>query len=166
MQVIGDSGYGKSSHLEAWRTRVPGPHHYVVRAPYRARWTKPPVITPTKGSPGIVYGDEVDRMPSPLRRSWFRALARSDATLVIGTHADLTRVGESAGFTVQTFHLEPLDRPTLELVIDRRLASVQLGEVTPTIFSPEDIDHIHQTSAGVPRAVDHLCHKLLAEKVS
>ena len=78
VQVIGEAGAGKSSQLRHWQRLVPGPHHWVPRAPYRSRWTTAP-----EPVDGIAYGDEIDRMPTPIRFRWFRQAARLGATLVI-----------------------------------------------------------------------------------
>ena len=43
VQVIGDSGFGKSTQLSHWRAAAPGPYHYIPRAPYRERWATPPI---------------------------------------------------------------------------------------------------------------------------
>lgn len=163
VQVIGDSGFGKSSHLEAWRSRTPGPHHYIARTPYVARWDSPPMADHASG--GTIYGDEIDRMPRPLRHRWFTALARAGATLVIGTHVDLTGLGERAGFDVRTYHLTPFDRLTLGTVVERRLDSVRIRDDVPLLFTEADLDQVFAQSAGVPRAVDDVCHRRLAAKV-
>ncbi len=162
VQVIGESGYGKSSQVEHWRNTMPGPYHYIPRRPYRNRWHRPPQ---TERSNGVIYGDEIDRMPTPLRRSWFTRLAAQDVTLIIGTHVDLARLGERSGFDVITHQLEPFDRATLERAIHARLNTVSFGSAVSDLFSATDIDRIHAESNGNPEEADVICHRLLARRV-
>ncbi len=168
VQVIGDQGAGKTTHVQHWRRATPGPYHYLPRRPLSGRWHRGPVGP-------IVYGDEIDRMPRPLRRHWFRELAAVGATLIIGTHRDLARLGRRSGFEVITHHLPPLDRDTLAAIIDRRLQTEAItGDGVETRsdrnrgvfrFDPPDIDRIFERSAGSLREAEVLCHELLAERV-
>lgn len=160
VQVIGDQGMGKSTHLAEWRRTQPGPLHYLPRRPYRDRRRPPPVAT-------LVYGDEIDRMPVRLRRRWFRRLAALGATVVIGTHRDLSAVARRAGFgIVHTHRLGPVSQPELALVLDRRLRSAAVAGRLPAVaFTDDDIDAIHDESGGNLRCADSIAHRLLAERV-
>ena len=166
VQVIGESGLGKSSQLAHWRNWSPGPYHYIARRPYRERWTAPP--KPVDGV--TIYGDEIDRMPRPLRRRWFRELAQAAATLVIGTHVDLRAIGEASGFSVITHELQPVDRETLRAIIDRRLDAAKLASPAATEldlrFSDADVERVLAASNGVPGEADVWCHQILADIVS
>lgn len=162
VQVIGDSGFGKSSQLEHWRAATPGPYHYIQRLPYRDRWQPAPR---SEQSSGVVYGDEIDRMPSTLRRSWFRRLAAHDLTLIIGTHVDLALLGKRSGFNVITHRLAPFDRSTLEEAIELRLRTVATQGDIPALFSAADIDQVFTESGGIPAEADVMCHRLLAQRV-
>ena len=113
VQVIGDQGMGKSTHLAEWRRLRPGPFHYIPRRPLRDR-RRPAPIAP------LVYGDEIDRMPPRLRSRWFSQLAAVDATVVIGTHRDLSSIARRAGFDVRTHRLRPVTRAELAVVLDRQ----------------------------------------------
>lgn len=158
VQVIGESGLGKSTQLQHWRADVPGPYHYIVRRPYSHRWAKAPITD-------LVYGDEIDRMPAPLRAAWFRELRRREATVVIGTHADLTATARRAGFdAVITHHLEPLDRETMQVLLEQRLEEVSMpgGHAS---FSKEDLAAIHRESHGRPGDVEVAAHRALAKLV-
>ena len=135
VQVIGEKGYGKSTQVFEWQTKAPGPYHYVPRHPYRTRWASPPTET-------LVYGDEIDRMPSPLRWRWFRQLARLEATVVIGTHIDLAARARRAGLHVVTHHLGPADLSTMATLLRSRIAEVRMAdsavrfELTARLSSP------------------------------
>jgi len=156
VQVIGDSGFGKSTQLAHWRAAEPGPYHYIPRAPYRDRWAAPPVDS-------LVYGDEIDRMPMLLRAKWFRALATSGATLVAGTHEDLAAAAHRAGFSVVTHRLAPLTAPQVRDLLDGTLNA----SGTPTVrFSDADVDRITERSGGIPREACVIAHALLAERVA
>lgn len=160
VQVIGESGWGKSTQVLHWREITPGPYHYIVRSPYRQRWLKPPMPVG-----GVVYGDEIDRMPMLLRRRWFRSLALKNATTIIGTHQDLSRVAQAAGFEeIITHHLSALNRRELGQLLQNRLAD---SAVAPDhfCFSGEDIEIILTESEGIPGEADVAAHRLLAQRV-
>jgi hypothetical protein len=160
VQVIGEPGAGKSTHLAHWRRRRTGPYHYVPRRPYAARWRRPPVAP-------LAYADEVDRMPVPLRRWWFGRLGRCAATVVIGTHRDLSRLGERVDLTVRTHHLVSANAKELAEVINRRLEASTLPDRRPLVsFTDEDVRAVLEASGGNLRIADGLCHRLLAERVS
>jgi hypothetical protein len=160
VQVIGEQGAGKSTHLAHWRRHRPGPHHYVPRSPYRTRWHRPPVGP-------LVHGDEIDRMPIPLRSWWFHRLGRRAATVVIGSHRDLSRPARRAGLTVRTHHLAPVDARELGEVVRRRLAAAALpGRQLLVSFTERDLRAVLDASGGNLRAADGLCHRLVAQRVA
>lgn len=156
VQVIGESGFGKSTHIHYWRRKNDGPYHYIPRRPLTDRRTNPPIGD-------LVYGDEIDRMPKLIRRRWFRELAAIGATLVIGTHTDLARVGRRAGFTVITHRLEPIGPADLAKIIEARLYDESL-RADSFRFSPDDLDEIMLRSNGIPGEADIICHELLAKR--
>lgn len=161
VQVIGHSGLGKSTQLQHWRTLTPGPYHWVPRRPYVARWTRPP-NTPENN--GVIYGDEIDRMPIPLRRRWLRRLAAARATLIIGTHVDLTSLGRRVGFRVITHHLQPVGHDVLVEMANRRLTDAACGPIPPVQFSPTEVAEVAELCGGNPGAADVLFHQLLARR--
>lgn len=165
VQVIGHSGAGKSTHVHRWRSSSSGPLHYVPLAPYRQRWRRPPLNS-------IVYGDEIDRMPGPQRWRWFRRLAGLGATLVIGTHVDLSDLARKAGFgrhgrEVSTYELPPIDRTTLDALLDARIAAAAIDEtVEPTtLLTAADRQRILDRSAGSIRHAETIGHELVAARV-
>ncbi len=159
VQVIGDKGAGKTTHVMMWRRQAPGPYHYVPRDPRRDRWIAPPVAP-------LVYGDELDRMPWTVRRRWFRRLAQIGATVVAGTHRDLTAPAQRAGLRVVTHHLGPVDRATLDAVIDCRLRAVSLSSrPVPDVLRESDVADVHERSGGNLREAERLLHEVVAERV-
>ncbi len=167
VQVIGESGFGKSTQLQHWREDAPGPYHYIPREPYHHRWIAPPSASSFDVETTTFYGDEVDRMPAPLRQRWFRSLARRGATLIIGTHADLSAPGRRAGFTVITHQLAPIDPPTMLEMIDKQLKAVAIGGYGGAQITGSDlnIDLVMAESKGIPGEANEVCHQILAQIV-
>lgn len=160
VQVIGDKGAGKTTHVRRWRSLVDGPYHYVPRSPRRDRWRRPPVGP-------IVYADEIDRMPAPVRRAWFRALARSRSTVVAGTHRDLTAPARRAGLAVRTHRLDPADEAILRTFVEQRIDATSLagGTERALLLDDDDIALVHRESGGNLRVAESLLHVLVAERV-
>lgn len=159
VQVIGHRGYGKSTQVFAWQSKAPGPYHYVPRYPYRARWESPPVET-------LVYGDEIDRMPSVLRRRWFRQLARVGATVVIGTHVDLAARARRAGLHVVTHRFGPADLATVSALLVGRVSQARVANsAQPFQLTDDDIRAVHDASHGSLRTAEVLAHELVALRV-
>jgi hypothetical protein len=121
------------------------------------------------------YGDEVDRMPAPVRIWWFRRLAATAGVAAIGTHRDLSGSARRAGLVVTTHLLDPIDRPTLARIVERRMAVARLpaggvGAGTEPSrgglqLSAEDIAEVHRRSGGSIRMAEELLHLLVAERV-
>lgn len=165
VQVIGERGAGKSTHVDRWRRMEPGPLHYIPRHPYRRRWHRPPLGP-------IAYGDEIDRMPRALRRAWFHRLARSGATLVIGTHVDLSGLARRAGYgrddraQVATYRLPPIDRAALDELLDARIRASAIGDIDPAeLLSGADRARILAGADGSIRRAETIGHELIAERV-
>lgn len=165
VQVIAQSGFGKSTQLRHWRSLAPGPYHYVPRTPYTLRWANP--VRSPDTSAETIYGDEIDRMPTMLRWRWFRSLAHRHATLVIGTHVDLSTVGRRAGFNVLTHRLGPIDHRTMQAMIDNQLrAAAVAGHSGPPITAAElDVELVMTQSRGIPGEANVVCHRILAQVV-
>lgn len=124
IQLIGPKGAGKTSLLLHWRDHAPGPYHYV--APGRARWRRPPVGP-------LVYWDEVDRLGEPVRAASFAYAAARAATIVAGTHADLTRLGRACGLRVTTYEFPALTPAVLQTWAGARIAEAALPGRTPSL---------------------------------
>ena len=158
VQVLGDQGAGKTTHVMHWRAAAAGPYHYFPKRPYTQRWRRPPVET-------LVYGDEIDRMPRPLRWWWFRQLARVEATVVIGTHVDLSRLAMRTGFAAQAHVLDRVDIDTFGAIVERRLEVDAIAGRPRFHFTDADIESVHAKSQGRLRVAEGLLHELLAERV-
>lgn len=128
IQIIGVKGAGKTSLLLHWRGQRPGPYHYV--APGRVRWQVPPIGP-------LVYWDEVDRLAGPVRAFSFGYAAARSATIVAGTHADLSRPAKVAGLRVTTFEYPMLTPTVLQQWVQRRIEAVTVPGRTPSLILDE-----------------------------
>lgn len=95
VQIIGDKGFGKTSHLEHWRSHSPGRYRHVP--PGWRRW----LALPVRGE--VVYWDEADRVPV-LVLSLALVVCRGK-TVVVGTHRDLSDTASRWGYRVTTIEL-------------------------------------------------------------
>jgi hypothetical protein len=121
LQILGEKGAGKTSHLLHWREQTPGAYCYYP--PGWARWKLPTVDA-------IAYWDEADRIPLPLLYTALWQAARTRATIVAGTHADLSAIARQVGLQVQTLDLPVLQVETLMDWVALRIAAVQLPNTT------------------------------------
>ncbi|MEM8535213.1 MAG: hypothetical protein AAGF95_30525 [Chloroflexota bacterium] len=155
VQVIGPKGAGKTSLLLHWRDQVDGPYvHFPLGW---GRWRLPPVAP-------MAYWDEADRIPQPFLRYGLYQAARHNATIIAGTHVDLTHAAQRHGFAVKTIEHPPLDVVTLRAWVTRRIAAVRLPD-TPDYLVPDDalLTRVAQESGESWRvAADHL-HIWVAE---
>ena len=160
VQVIGDKGAGKSTQLECWRRRAPGPYHYVPPRPYRSRWARPPVEQ-------RVYADEIDRMPALLRWRWMRKLASKGATVIAGTHVDLESAAKRAGLCVVTHRLGPADLATVRAVLSERVRRAAVHGIAAPAFELTEAEmvDIHQRCDGSLRNAEILAHEVVARRV-
>ncbi|MEO1094021.1 MAG: hypothetical protein AAFX01_03875 [Cyanobacteria bacterium J06638_28] len=117
VQVLGGKGFGKTAHLSHWRSQTGGP--YIYYPPGWGRFKVPPVQK-------IAYWDEADRIPSPLLLEAFSRAARTQATVVAGTHTDLSPFAKLAGLAVQTIRLPPLEAAMLRVWVDRQIQAVRV----------------------------------------
>lgn len=128
IQLIGPKGAGKTSHLLRWRALAPGPYHYVSPGP--ARWRRPPVAP-------LVYWDEVDRLAAPVRTGSLMYAAARRATVVAGTHEDLTGIARACGLAVTTYDFPALIPAVLQEWAGLRIAKAALPGRTPTLCVDE-----------------------------
>ena len=120
VQVLGNKGFGKTAHLRHWQAQTGGVYAYYP--PGWGRFKVPPVQT-------IAYWDEADRIPAPLLLAALGRAARTRATLVVGTHTDLSRLAKFSGLAVQTIRLPPLEAAMLRVWAERQIQAVRLPTV-------------------------------------
>jgi hypothetical protein len=89
------------------------------------------------------------------------------ATLVIGTHADLVRLGRAVGFSVVTHELGTVDRKQLRAVLDQRIEAAYLPDSHDRFrLTEEEVTRILNASKGNLRAADSVCHRVVAQRVN
>ena len=104
IQVMGVKGAGMTSHLKHWQASTGGPYCY-----YPPGWERvklPPISA-------IAYWDEANRMPPLFQALAFARAAAENATIVVGTHADLSPIARRFGLRVNTIHLSSFNTETL-----------------------------------------------------
>lgn len=156
VQVIGPCGAGKTSLLLHWRQERAGPYHYVPPGP--GRWRPPPI-----GS--IVYWDELDRMPEPLRVVSLWRAAHREATVIAGTHVDLAALARRCGFAVQTVAYPPILPSLLRQWAERRIAAARVpGTPCGLALGQADAGRIAAAAGHSWRIAADLLHIWAAER--
>jgi ABC-type uncharacterized transport system YnjBCD ATPase subunit len=112
VQVMGEAGRGKTTHLLAWHAAIPASgYEYVPEGSDRLR---------TLSLPAVFFADEAQRL---CRRDLDRLFCSVDR-LVIATHADLAPLARRP---VRTLVLEGLDLDKLEGIVSRRIEAARRG---------------------------------------
>jgi hypothetical protein len=156
VQIIGQKGAGKTSHLLHWQQETGGEYFY--QPPWN--WT----LHPTLGA--IAYWDEANRIPLPhLIVSLYQGY-RQGATIVTATHRNLSPFAQSVGFPVKTICLSTLNPKTLQAWVRAQLAAEQLSEDCPVAIFPslDEIAAIPVQSQGSWRMAASLLHRWLARQ--
>lgn len=114
LQVLGESGRGKSTHLRAL-------HSYFPEAPYIwfPEGEKPSPIPQA----ALLFLDETQRLPARLRRQVFSR----PASFVIGSHMNHARELTRAGLEQVTILLQGLTNERLAEIIQRRIEWARRG---------------------------------------
>ena len=143
VQVLGDKGHGKTTHLLALRENFrDAPYLHVAEG-------ERPTSFP-EGEP--LFLDELQRVPREARR----ALFRSSRALVLGTHRDFEGELRRAGLRVET--LRPgglLSRARLGRILERRFEWARRGPgPIPEVRSATILRLLEQYGSDV-RAMEH-----------
>lgn len=155
VQVMGDKGFGKTSHLKHWQSQTGGPYCYVP--PGWKRFKIPAVKQ-------IAYWDEADRIPIPLLIIALTWASFTSATIVMGTHSERGKIAARLGFTVTTIDLPPLDVETLLIWANDRIKSVSLRSQTGhLLLQPEKAEEIIAIAQGSWRTAADYLHIWVAE---
>jgi hypothetical protein len=130
-QVLGVRGAGKSSQMQRWREQTGGAYHY-CQPNVLSRFTPPPVAS-------IAYWDEADRIAPVVLHNAFARAAQVGATIVIGTHRDLSADASRAGIkTIQTIRLERIHCSQLLEWTAKRIRASSLPTGSTYTLSAED----------------------------
>ncbi len=124
VQFVGEKGYGKTTHLLAIRSRLPGAGY--VHIPEGERAAVP------SGCPILI--DEAQRLTQWQQFQVFR----SNTPLVLGTHRDFQRKLRRAGRVVETIEVEQgTDTERLHRLLNARIEWVRRGDgQMPSITLP------------------------------
>lgn len=115
LQVVGDRGFGKTTHLLALRAKRPE-----FRYTYLPEGRRPRVRT---DAPEIMI-DEAQRLSRAERRTLFAG----PATLILGTHADFTAALRRRGRPVMTVAADRCtDAGTVCTILNRRIDASRRG---------------------------------------
>lgn len=156
VQIIGEKGAGKTTLLLHWRRQLPGPYRHVPPG-----W---PRLLPVPLARGIVYWDEADRIPSLILHASLRIAWLRNATIVAGTHADLSAAARAAGFLVETFAFSALTADDVLRWSAARIAGVACSSETLAL-APEDARIFAEHAGSSWRVAGDLLHAWAASEV-
>ncbi len=126
LQLIGEKGAGKSTHLRHWQSITGGPYYYVE-----------PVGPADPPLGPIAYWDEADRVNDRHLRKLFAVALKTGATVVAGTHRDLAKPAQASGLPVHTVEFQELEIEVLRQWAEARIAEASFGE--PQLVIPDEV---------------------------
>lgn len=130
VQVMGDKGAGKTSHLKHWQAQADGPYCYYPEG--RWRWKFPLIAA-------IAYWDEANRIPLLLLVPALWRASHLGATIVAGTHTDLSHIARLVGLEVYAICLPQLEVEPLIAWVKLRIEAVRLPEATVKLELTPDL---------------------------
>lgn len=156
IQIIGEKGAGKTSHLLHWQQETGGIYYYCQ--PDYHRWQLPPVQA-------IAYWDEADRIPLFFL---FISLLKArflNATIVVGTHKNLKIIPQLLGLKIETIILTTLNINNLLKWVEKHLEKERLSSTTPILWriTPVQAEEIVAKSQKSWRKAANYLHILLAK---
>lgn len=158
VQIIGNNGFGKTSHLIHWQAQTGGPY-----CSYPTGWGRlklPPVAR-------IAYWDEADRIPLPFLMVALVWAAFTGATIAAGTHRDRGKIAALVGLTVKSIYLPPLDVKSLILWANYQIEAARLPNMNcPLTLEPEKAEAITAMAKGSWRTAADYLHIWVAEIAS
>ena len=150
LQVLGERGNGKTTHLLALRAQLP-------EATYRhiGEGERVPARAIRRGLPTII--DESQRL-SP--RACRRVFARG-GPLLLGSHRDHADELRREGYEVETIYpAAMLDRPRLIAILDERIESSRRGPGPVPGLDAAVIDALRRRFATNVRAMEHCLYEI------
>lgn len=156
VQIIGVKGAGKTSHLRRWQSETGGPYCYYPPGWQRIKMPKVDVIA---------YWDEADRIPFPYLLLALGAAADDCATIVAGTHRDLSLAAKLVRLPVKTIWIKPFSAQLLGQWVMKRIEAVRIAGVACSLaLSNRDAREIAITANGSWREAADLLHIWAAEQ--
>jgi hypothetical protein len=156
IQVIGQKGVGKTSHLVHWHQQTGGEYFY--QPPWN--WQlQPPVAS-------IAYWDEANRIALHKLISALHQAYRQHSTIVAASHWNLKLIAQIVGFPVKTLHLSTLTPDSLQRWIQIQLAAEQLPEAMIDIspLSHQEVTEVVAYSQGSWRTASSYLHRWVAKQ--
>ncbi|AFY37839.1 hypothetical protein Lepto7376_1496 [[Leptolyngbya] sp. PCC 7376] len=149
VQILGDKGFGKSSHLKYWRSHTGGSYCYYP--PGLGRWKFPKIES-------IVYWDEGDRLPFILLIPALILASLTGTTIAVGTHRDLGFWAKLFGLKVTTIELPPVTPQLLQTWANLKIKAAIIPEQNcPVKLSLSEAEEIIEKAEGSWRtATDYL----------
>ena len=142
IQFLADCGRGKTTHLLAIASHYSDSTY--VYLPEDGPCPKIPM-----GDPLLI--DEAQRLPWRIRRQVFRRGVR----LVLGTHVDLHRPLQRAGYRAHTYHVgRDLCGRELALMLNRRIEIARLNEGSVPVISIQEADILIDQHNNDIRAIE------------
>jgi hypothetical protein len=156
LQVIGVRGAGKTSLLSRWHASTGGVYRWVP--PAMARWRPLPCAP-------ICYWDEADRAPQIILTLSLLRARRVGATVVLGTHTDLSRQIRRAGLDARTLTLPAPGSDSVMQWATLRIAAVRIsGAASPGLTLDEaTAARIAASAGGSWRTVGDQLHAWAAD---
>ena len=149
VQILGDKGFGKSSHLQHWRSQTKGSYCYYPLGLGRFRF---PPVEP------IVYWDEGDRLPLIFLIPALIWASLKGATIAVGTHRDLGFWARLCGLSVKTIELPSVTPKLLQTWANLKIQAATIPEQTCSLaLSLAEAEEIIEKAEGSWRtATDYL----------
>lgn len=155
-QIIGKKGAGKTSHLLHWRAQTGGNYYYCET--FINSWKIPPVQA-------IVYWDEADRIPLPILICSLCRARFLNATIVVGTHKDLSLLARIIGLKVNIIKLDTLSSANLVRWAQKAINAVSISSSihSQLHISLEQAESIVKKSKGSWRIAANHLHILVSD---
>ena len=141
LQVMGEQGRGKTTHLLALRRHFPDAPYV-----YLAEDEPPPPVPPAP----LLFLDETQRFSRAQRR----ALFKRNASFVMATHEDHSGEFEAAGLKHHHIYLKGLSQERLAEILARRLEAARRGAGAIPHFEPDTVTELLARFGDDVRAVD------------
>jgi hypothetical protein len=123
LQIVGDCGRGKTTHLLALRARFPGAPYVHVFEGEKAELPEAEAL----------FIDDVEHLPARTRKRLFRRRA----SLVMTTHSDLAGELRKARIPFETLQMAGVGEERLLQIIERRIEAARRGSGPVPVVGPE-----------------------------
>jgi hypothetical protein len=166
VQIIGQTGAGKTSHLLHWQQQTGG--NYFYQKPWNWQELPPylPQIKEDFNRIHITYWDEANRIPIPTLLWALKQAYYHQMTVVVGSHWSLKMLAKTVGFPVKTVQLRAFNLEQLKYWIERQLIAEKLdpNQAPNWQISSEQLETIMKLSQGSWRKAATYLHRWTAQQ--